>query len=428
MIVVGLQWGDEGKGKVVDWLAESADIVVRFQGGQNAGHTIVVGDETFTLSLLPSGILRHGTVAVLGSGVVIDPESLIHEIRHLRDRGFRVDNTNFMIAENASLVLGAHKHLDIFREGPSDSKSEIGTTLMGIGPAYEDKVGRRAVRVCDMANPDRLDTVVKGLVRHHNKIRQGYNGLDIQAKSVHGDLLDYAPHLLPFVRPVWKFLRESLHQNKTVLFEGAQGTFLDVEHGTYPYVTSSSTVSGSALCGSGVGPKDIESVVGVCKAYQTRVGNGPFPTEQLNSTGGKLRRVGVEIGTITSRPRRCGWLDAVMVRQACAISGVEGVVITKLDVLDGFDELKVCSGYRLMGQYLDHLPSCTDAQSKVVPLYETFPGWTQPTAGVRKKSNLPKEARAYIDRIEELIECPVTLLSTSPERNDIIRYSDGPPS
>ncbi|MCY4543429.1 MAG: adenylosuccinate synthase [Rhodobacteraceae bacterium] len=424
-IVIGLQWGDEGKGKIVDWLAANADIIVRFQGGQNAGHTIVSEGETYKLSLLPSGILHAGKVAVLGSGTVVDPKGLLGEIANVRNRGIRVDSSNLMVAENASLVLPLHKQLDVLREERSGGGS-IGTTGKGIGPAYEDKIGRRAVRAGDLVDPQGLRPAVDRLVDHHNILRRGMGVEKLNAEDVVSELEMLTGELQPFVGQVWKFLRQAIHEGKSILFEGAQGTFLDIEHGTYPYVTSSATIAGGAVCGSGVGPLDIGSVLGVCKAYQTRVGNGPFPTEQCNAIGERLARKGREFGTVTGRLRRCGWFDAVMVRHACALSSVDCVAVTKLDVLDGFDELKICTHYTLGNRRLDYLPAQSRLQSIVEPQYLTLPGWKRPTAGIRRKADLPREARTYVDSIERLIETPVAALSTSPERNDTLSYADGP--
>jgi adenylosuccinate synthase len=419
VVVVGSQWGDEGKGKIVDWLSEQADVVVRFQGGHNAGHTLVIDGKTYKLSLLPSGVVRPNKLSVVGNGVVLDPRALLEEIGRLESQGVAITPDNLQIAENVTLILPLHQELDALREN-SNSGVKIGTTKRGIGPAYEDKVGRRAIRLMDLADLGSLNKKIEGLLAHHNALRRG-NGLDeIDPKAVYDHLAALAPKVLPFMATVWSLLDVKRREGKRILFEGAQGTLLDVDHGTYPYVTSSNTVAGQAAAGSGMGPNAIDYVLGICKAYTTRVGEGPFPTEQLNDVGRRLGERGREFGTVTGRPRRCGWFDAVLVRQTAKTSGIKGLALTKLDVLDGFPEIKVCVGYKLDGRQIDYLPASSSAQARVEPVYETVEGWPGETAGARSWADLPAQAIKYVRRIEELVDCPVALLSTSPEREDTI--------
>jgi adenylosuccinate synthase len=420
VVVVGSQWGDEGKGKIVDWLSEQADIVVRFQGGHNAGHTLVIDGETFKLSLLPSGVVRGGKLSVIGNGVVVDPHALIKEIAQLRKQGVSVTPDNLRIAENATLILPLHQELDAFREG-SASNTRIGTTKRGIGPAYEDKVGRRAIRFMDLADLPALKPKIDRLLAHHNALRRG-NGLDeIDGATIYDDLAKLAPEILPYMDSVWALLDGKRREGKRILFEGAQGALLDIDHGTYPFVTSSNTVAAQAATGSGVGPNAIDYVLGICKAYTTRVGEGPFPTDQMSNSIGKiLGERGREFGTVTGRARRCGWFDAVLVRQTVLTCGIDGLALTKLDILDGFDEIKVCVGYRLDGRQIDYLPAGERAQAGVEPIYETIDGWKEPTARARSWAQLPAQAIKYVRRVEELVGCPVALLSTSPEREDTI--------
>ncbi len=423
VVVVGAQWGDEGKGKIVDWLSERADVVVRFQGGHNAGHTLVVEGEVYKLSLLPSGIVRDGKVSVIGNGVVIDPWALVEEIDRLTGKGVTITPDTLLIAENACLILPVHRELDVLREGGA-ATTRIGTTKRGIGPAYEDKVGRRALRVIDLADPDRLAAKVDGLLAHHNALRRGYGQSEIRADQVCAALMKVAPKVLPFAAPVWRRLEDMRRAGKRILFEGAQGTLLDIDHGTYPFVTSSNTVAGQAAAGSGLGPAALSTVLGITKAYTTRVGEGPFPTEQDNEIGRRLGERGHEFGTVTGRSRRCGWFDAVLVRQSVITGGIDGIALTKLDVLDGMDRLNVAVAYKLDGALLDHLPADRDAQARVEPVYETLEGWHQSTQGARSWADLPATAVKYVRRIEELIGAPVALLSTSPERDDTILMRD----
>jgi adenylosuccinate synthase len=417
VVVVGAQWGDEGKGKIVDWLSEQADIVVRFQGGHNAGHTLVIDGVTYKLSLLPSGVLRPGKLAVIGNGVVLDPQALLEEIQRLAKQGVTVTPDNLRIAETAPLILPLHRELDGMREA---SKAAIGTTKRGIGPAYEDKVGRRAIRLMDLADLASLGAKIERLLAHHNALRLGL-GLDaIDGKTIYDELTALAPKVLPYMDSVWSLLDEKRREGRRILFEGAQGALLDIDHGTYPFVTSSNTVAAQAAIGSGLGPGAINYVLGICKAYTTRVGEGPFPTEQDNAVGHLIGDRGREFGTVTGRRRRCGWFDAVLVRQTVRTSGIQGLALTKLDILDGFDEINVCIGYRLDGKELAYLPGGEHAQARVEPLYETIGGWREPTAGARSWADLPAQAIKYVRRIEELVGCPVALLSTSPEREDTI--------
>jgi len=420
--VIGAQWGDEGKGKIVDWLASRADMVVRFQGGHNAGHTLVVGDQTYKLSLLPSGIVR-GTPSVIGNGVVLDPWALKAEIAKIAGQGIAVTPDVLMIADTCPLILPIHRDLDALREDASGA-GKIGTTRRGIGPAYEDKVGRRAIRVCDLARLDDLEPLLDRLCAHHDALRAGFGEPPVDRGRLRRDLTEIAEFVLPYARPVWRDLDVALHEEKKILFEGAQGVLLDVDHGTYPFVTSSNTVAGTTGSGSGMGPSAAGFVLGIVKAYTTRVGSGPFPTEQDNEVGQKLGERGHEFGTVTGRRRRCGWFDAVLVRQAVAVSGITGIALTKLDVLDGFDTLRICTGYELDGVKLDYLPAPSADQSRVQPIYEEIEGWDGSTRGAQSWADLPARAVKYVRRIEELIRCPVALVSTSPERDDTILVRD----
>ena len=420
--VIGAQWGDEGKGKVVDWLASRADIVVRFQGGHNAGHTLVVGNETYKLSLLPSGVVR-GKLGVIGNGVVLDPEALLAEIARVTAQGLSVTPANLRIAENVPLILPVHPALDKAREVARGAHA-LGTTGRGIGPAYEDKVARRAIRLSDLAEPEVLSRKLDELLLHHNTLLHGLGAPTFEKQALLELLLGLAPKLLPFAEPVWALLEDARSAGKRVLFEGAQAVMLDVDHGTYPFVTSSNTVAGNAAAGSGVGPKQIGYVLGIAKAYTTRVGSGPFPTELQDATGRLLGERGREFGTVTGRPRRCGWFDACMVRQAVKVGGIEGLVLTKLDVLDGMQELLVCTGYRIDGDVVKRLPASIAAQEKAQPIYEVLAGWPGSTRGARSYAELPAEAVKYVRRIEELVEAPVVLLSTSPDRDDTIMLKD----
>jgi adenylosuccinate synthase len=421
--VVGAQWGDEGKGKIVDWLSSRADVVVRYQGGHNAGHTLVIGDVEYKLSLLPSGVVRPNKLSVIGNGVVVDPWALIQEIDLIRKKGVEITPENLLIAENATLILPVHGAVDRARE-EARGNAKIGTTGRGIGPAYEDKVARRAIRLCDLADPAVLDAKVDQLLFHHNALLRGLGAAEIDRNDMVKALQDVAPLVLPYAAVVWQRLDELRRAGKRILFEGAQGTMLDVDHGTYPYVTSSNTVAGQAATGSGMGPGAVGYVLGITKAYTTRVGSGPFPTEQINPIGELIGERGREFGTVTGRKRRCGWFDAVMVRQAMKVGGINGIALTKLDVLDGIGDLQVCTGYRYQGRELHHFPAGQTAQAEVEPIYETFDGWTESTRGARTWADLPATAIKYIRRIEELIEAPVALLSTSPERDDTILMHD----
>jgi len=423
VVVVGSQWGDEGKGKIVDWLSERADIVVRFQGGHNAGHTLVINGVTYKLSLLPAGVVRPGKLAVIGNGVVLDPHALVDEIGRLEALGVTVSRDNLRIAENAPLILSLHRDLDAFRES-STSGTRIGTTKRGIGPAYEDKVGRRAIRLMDLANLPTLKGKIERLLTHHNALRRGLGQEEIAAEALYEELSSVAPKVLPYMDKVWALLDAERRAGKRILFEAAQGTLLDIDHGTYPFVTSSNTVSGQAAIGSGVGPRAINYVLGITKAYTTRVGEGPFPTEQANEIGERLGERGREFGVVTGRKRRCGWFDAVLVRQAIRTSGIDGIALTKLDILDGFEEIKVGVGYKLDGEEVDYLPASQGAQARVEPVFETLEGWGESTAGARSWADLPAQAVKYIRRLEELISAPVALLSTSPEREDTILVHD----
>jgi adenylosuccinate synthase len=424
VVVVGSQWGDEGKGKIVDWLSERADVVVRFQGGHNAGHTLVIDGVSYKLSLLPSGVVRPGKLSIIGNGVVFDPHAFVAELGRLKDQGVDVTPDRLKIAENTALILSLHGELDRMREEAAAKGTRIGTTGRGIGPAYEDKVGRRAIRVMDLADPDTLPAKVDRLLAHHNAIRRGLGAQEAEPETVLEELTSVADEVLPYMDRVGKILDDARRAGERILFEGAQGTLLDIDHGTYPFVTSSNTVAGQAATGSGVGPGAIGYVLGITKAYTTRVGEGPFPTEQQNEVGEFLGTRGHEFGTVTGRKRRCGWFDAVLVRQAVAANGIDGIALTKLDVLDGMEEIKVCTGYRLDGEMIDYLPASQGAQARMEPVYETLEGWQGTTRGARSWSALPAQAVKYVRHIEELIGAPVALLSTSPERDDTILVTD----
>ena len=419
VVVVGAQWGDEGKGKIVDWLSEQADIVVRFQGGHNAGHTLVIDGNTYKLALLPSGVLRPSKLSVIGNGVVFDAQAFLDEVARLRSQGVAVSPDNLRVAENVTLILELHRELDAQRES-SNAGTAIGTTRRGIGPAYEDKVGRRAIRLMDLADLDTLPRKIDRLLAHHNALRRGMNLSEIDGAALYRDLAALAPSVLPYAETVWSLLDAKRREGKRILFEGAQGALLDVDHGTYPYVTSSNTVAAQAATGSGVGPGSVGYVLGICKAYTTRVGLGPFPTEQDNAIGNLIGERGREFGTNTGRKRRCGWFDSVLVRQTARTSGINGLALTKLDILDGFDSIDVCVGYKLDGKEIDHLPAGEGAQARVEPVYETIEGWKEPTANARSWADLPAQAIKYVRRVEELVGCPIALLSTSPEREDTI--------
>ena len=421
--VVGIQWGDEGKGKIVDWLSSRADVVVRFQGGHNAGHTLNIGGQEYKLSLLPSGIVRPGKLSVIGNGVVVDPWALLAEIEKLRAMGVAISPDSLKLAENATLILPVHSAVDRAREA-AKGEAKIGTTGRGIGPAYEDKVARRGVRVCDLGDPQVLREKVHEMLVHHNALLRGFGAAELDPMEIVASLEALAPQILPYAAVLWQVLDRVQREGKRVLFEGAQGTMLDVDNGTYPFVTSSNTVAGQAATGAGVGPSRVGHVLGICKAYTTRVGSGPFPTEDSGEVGEYLGAKGKEFGVVTGRKRRCGWFDAVMVRQAVKVNGVDGIALTKLDVLDGLESLQVCIGYELNGQRLDHLPAGQRAQADVRPIYQTMEGWSDSTRGARSWADLPATAIKYIRRIEELIEAPVTLLSTSPERDDTILMKD----
>ncbi len=420
--VIGAQWGDEGKGKIVDWLASRADVVVRFQGGHNAGHTLVVDGTTYKLSLLPSGIVT-GTPSVIGNGVVLDPWALKAEVERIREQGVKVTPDLLMVAETCPLILPIHRDLDALREDASGA-GKIGTTRRGIGPAYEDKVGRRAIRLCDLAHLDDLDPMLDRLCAHHDALRAGFNEPPVDRKRLRKDLAEIADFVLPFARPVWRDLDKANKRGKRILFEGAQGVLLDVDHGTYPFVTSSNTVAGTIASGSGTGPAAAGFVLGITKAYTTRVGSGPFPTELDNEIGREIGERGREFGTVTGRQRRCGWFDAVLVRQAVAVGGITGIALTKLDVLDTLETVKVCTGYTIDGQKLDYLPPHPADQARVEPVYSEIKGWQESTQGARSWADLPARAIKYVRRIEELIRCPVALVSTSPEREDTILVRD----
>ena len=419
VVVVGAQWGDEGKGKIVDWLSEQADIVVRFQGGHNAGHTLVIDGVTYKLALLPSGVVRGGKLSVIGNGVVVDPWHLVDEIARIQAQGVEVSPASLRIADNATLILPLHRELDHFRE-TSNAGLKIGTTKRGIGPAYEDKVGRRAIRVVDLADEGTLPAKVERILAHHNALRRGLGIDEVNADALLAELKAIAPTILPYACPVWALLDEERRAGKRILFEGAQGALLDVDHGTYPFVTSSNIVAAQAATGSGLGPSAIGYVLGIAKAYTTRVGEGPFPTELFDEIGELIGTKGREFGVNTGRKRRCGWFDAVLVRQTVRTSGIQGIALTKLDILDGFEEIRICTGYRLDGRVVDHLPASQAAQARIEPIYETMPGWSETTAGARSWADLPAQAIKYVRRVEELIGAPVALLSTSPERDDTI--------
>lgn len=420
--VIGGQWGDEGKGKVIDWLADRADVVVRFQGGNNAGHTIVVGEKTYKLSLLPSGVVQ-GKLSIIGNGVVVDPWSLMDEIGRARARGLEVTPDVLVLADNATLILPLHRDLDQAREARAGA-GKIGTTGRGIGPAYEDKVGRRAIRFADLADREALDTKIERLLAHHGALRAGLGLTPVTPGDIHAQLAEITPQVTPFVKPAWRILGDQIRAGRRVLFEGAQATLLDVDHGTYPYVTSSNTVAGQLAAGSGVGPQAGGYVLGIVKAYTTRVGEGPFPTELHDEIGARLGERGHEFGTVTGRPRRCGWFDAALVRQSVRVGGVQGIVLTKLDVLDGIETLRICTGYTLDGQPVDYLPAGLRDQARLVPVYEEIEGWTDSTEGARSWKDLPGAAVKYVRRIEELVGAPVALLSTSPQRDDTIMVRD----
>ena len=423
VVVIGSQWGDEGKGKIVDWLSSRADLVVRFQGGHNAGHTLVVGENVYKLSLLPSGIVREGTISIIGNGVVIDPKALFDEIERVSAQGVSITHENLKIAENAPLILPLHGQLDRAME-EARGKNKIGTTGRGIGPAYVDKVARRAIRVGDLSDADLVRQKVKDLLFYHNALLRGFGFDEHDEDTVYDDVMQWADRLSNYSCVAWQVLDKARRENKKVLFEGAQGTLLDIDHGTYPFVTSSNTISAQAATGSGVGPQSLDYTLGITKAYTTRVGSGPFPTELFDDIGQGLGERGHEFGTVTGRQRRCGWFDAVLVRQAIKLGGIDGIALTKLDVLDGMEELKICVGYDLNGKTIDHLPANKKAQELVKPIYETLEGWEETTYGARSWAELPANAIKYVRRIEELIEAPVNLLSTSPQRDDTIMMKD----
>ena len=423
VVVVGSQWGDEGKGKIVDWLSSRADVVVRFQGGHNAGHTLVVDGVKYKLSLLPSGIVRGGKLSVIGNGVVFDPFAFLSELERVRGQGVDITPDNLVISEKTPLILPIHSELDAIRENRADGV-KIGTTKRGIGPAYEDKVARRAIRICDLGDEERLRERLENLLHHHNALRRGLGHEEAKLDELLDGLMRVSPEILPFAGPVWARLHAAQTAGRRILFEGAQGTMLDIDHGTYPFVTSSNTVAGQAAAGSGMGPRALNFVLGITKAYTTRVGEGPFPTELEDETGQRLGERGHEFGTVTGRQRRCGWFDATMVRQAVITGGITGIALTKLDVLDGFEELKIAVGYELDGKRIDRFPASTSDQARVTPVYETLEGWSGSTAGARSWAQLPAEAVKYVRRVEELIGCPVSMVSTSPEREDVILMRD----
>ncbi|MGQ3488940.1 adenylosuccinate synthase [Roseovarius pacificus] len=424
VVVVGAQWGDEGKGKIVDWLSERADVIARFQGGHNAGHTLVIDGETYKLNALPSGVVRGGKLSVIGNGVVLDPWHLVNEIASIREQGVDISPETLMIAENTPLILPIHGELDRAREEAASKGTKIGTTGRGIGPAYEDKVGRRSVRVADLSDDATLEARVDRALQHHDPLRRGLGIDPVDRDALIAKLKEIAPQILPYAAPVWKVLNEKRKSGQRILFEGAQGALLDIDFGTYPFVTSSNVIAGQAATGVGMGPGSVDYVLGIVKAYTTRVGEGPFPTELDDDDGLRLGTRGHEFGTVTGRKRRCGWFDAALVRQTCATSGVNGISLTKLDVLDGFETLKICVGYELDGKRLDYLPTAADQQARCVPVYEEMPGWSESTEGARSWAELPANAIKYVRRVEELIDCPVALLSTSPERDDTILVTD----
>ncbi|MFL5024620.1 MAG: adenylosuccinate synthase [Microvirga sp.] len=419
VVVVGAQWGDEGKGKIVDWLSEQADVVVRFQGGHNAGHTLVIGDKVYKLSLLPSGVVRPGKLSVIGNGVVLDPHALAGEVQRLSEQGVSISRKNLRVAENATLILSIHRELDALRESGS-AGTKIGTTKRGIGPAYEDKVGRRAIRLMDLADLSSLPEKIERLLTHHNALRRGFGLDEFEPKAIYDELASVALKVLPYMDAVWRLLDEERRAGKRILFEGAQGALLDVDHGTYPFVTSSNTVAGQAATGSGLGPGGVGYVLGIAKAYTTRVGEGPFPTELFDETGELIGQKGKEFGVVTGRKRRCGWFDATLVRQTVRTSGIDGIALTKLDILDGFETIKIGVGYKLDGETIDYFPASQGAQARVEPIYEEIEGWSGSTAGARSWADLPAQAIKYVRRVEELIGAPVAVLSTSPERDDTI--------
>ena len=423
VVVVGSQWGDEGKGKIVDWLSSEADVVIRFQGGHNAGHTLVIDSVTYKLRLLPSGIVRKNKISIIGNGVVIDPWALLEEIEEIKSKGVEVSQKNLIISEAANLILPFHREMDEIREDEA-GKAKIGTTRRGIGPAYEDKVGRRSIRVMDLVSEKNLDYKLETALKHHNAIRKGLGKEMYQKDKLKKDLLKIAPEILKYSQPVWKKIDEFKMKEKKILFEGAQGILLDVDHGTYPFVTSSNTVAASAATGSGCGPNSINYVLGITKAYTTRVGEGPFPTELKNEIGEKLGERGKEFGTVTSRKRRCGWFDGVLVKQTIKTSGITGIALTKLDVLDEFDEIKICIAYDLDGKQIEYLPAAPEQQFKVKPIYKSFKGWNSSTCGIKSFSDLPSEAQNYIKFIEEFVEAKLSTISTSPERKDTILIED----
>tara|TARA_B100000989_G_scaffold297795_1_gene284723 strand:- start:573 stop:1865 length:1293 start_codon:yes stop_codon:yes gene_type:complete len=423
VVVVGSQWGDEGKGKIVDWLSSEADVVIRFQGGHNAGHTLVIDGVIYKLRLLPSGIVRKDKISIIGNGVVIDPWALLEEIAEIKTKGIDVNPNNLIISESANLILPFHREMDEIREDAAGA-SRIGTTRRGIGPAYEDKVGRRSIRVMDLISKKNLDNRLEAVLEHHNAIRKGLGKKVFEKSKLSQDLSKIAPEILKFSKPVWKKIDEFQSQGKKILFEGAQGVLLDVDHGTYPFVTSSNTVASSAATGTGCGPNSINYVLGITKAYTTRVGEGPFPTELKDSIGEHLGTVGKEFGTVTSRKRRCGWFDGVLVRQSIKISGINGIALTKLDVLDDLNEIKMCIGYELNGKKIDYLPAAVEDQLKVKPIYKIFYGWKESTRGIKNFNDLPANAKNYITELEKFIESKVSSISTSPERNDTILILD----
>ena len=423
VVVVGSQWGDEGKGKIVDWLSSEADVVVRFQGGHNAGHTLVIDGITYKLRLLPSGIVRKNKISIIGNGVVVDPWALLDEIKEIKSKGVEISEKNLILSEAANLILPFHREMDEIREDTA-GKAKIGTTRRGIGPAYEDKVGRRSIRVMDLISEENLNHRLETVLMHHNAIRKGLGKEIFQKDQLKKELLEIAPEILKYSQPVWKKIDEFKQQKKKILFEGAQGILLDVDHGTYPFVTSSNTVAASAATGSGCGPNSINYVLGITKAYTTRVGEGPFPTELTDSIGEQLGQKGKEFGTVTSRKRRCGWFDGVLVRQTIKISGIDGIALTKLDVLDELDEIKICVAYQLDGKKIDYLPAAVDDQLKVTPIYKTFKGWKSSTKGIKNFNDLPKNAKNYVSELGRFIETKISSISTSPERNDTILIED----
>ena len=423
VVVVGSQWGDEGKGKIVDWLSSEADVVIRFQGGHNAGHTLVIDGITYKLRLLPSGIVRKNKISIIGNGVVVDPWALLEEIKEIKSKGVEVSEKNLILSEAANLILPFHREMDEIREDTA-GKAKIGTTRRGIGPAYEDKVGRRSIRVMDLISEENLNHRLETVLMHHNAVRKGLGKEIFQKDQLKKELLEIAPEILKYSQPVWKKIDEFKQQKKKILFEGAQGILLDVDHGTYPFVTSSNTVAASAATGSGCGPNSINYVLGITKAYTTRVGEGPFPTELTDSIGEQLGQKGKEFGTVTSRKRRCGWFDGVLVRQTIKISGIDGIALTKLDVLDELDEIKICVAYQLDGKKIDYLPAAVDDQLKVTPIYKTFKGWKSSTKGIKNFNDLPKNAKNYVSELGRFIETKISSISTSPERNDTILIED----